>query len=81
MYSLHLIGHIRSTLRAPDDAPRQGSEGAPDVWLELNPSFARALLGIAPGDEVIGDHWNAVADRTDRDHRWHAGRRRQGGSR
>jgi hypothetical protein len=25
-YSLHPIGHIRSTLRAPEDAPRQGSE-------------------------------------------------------
>ena len=46
-YSLNPIGHIRSTLRALDEAPRQGSEGAPDAWLEVNPTFARGLFGIA----------------------------------
>ena len=47
-YSLHPIGHIRSTLRALHEAPRQGSEGAPDAaWLEANPTFARGLFGIA----------------------------------
>src|SRR5712691_11233762 len=63
MYSLQPIGHIRSTLRAPGDAPRQGSEGAPDAWLEVNPSFARGLLGIAPGDEVIVITWLHRANR------------------
>ena len=56
-YSLNPIGHIRSTLRALDEAPRQGSEGAPDAWLEVDPTFARALLGIAPGDEVVVVTW------------------------
>jgi tRNA-Thr(GGU) m(6)t(6)A37 methyltransferase TsaA len=50
-YSLHPIGHIRSTLRALEGAPRQGSEGAPDAWLEVKPAFARALFGIAAGDD------------------------------
>jgi tRNA-Thr(GGU) m(6)t(6)A37 methyltransferase TsaA len=62
-YSLHPIGHIRSTLRAPEEAPRQGSEGAPDAWLEVNPTFQRALLGMAPGDEVIVLTWFHLADR------------------
>ena len=44
-YSLKPIGHIRSTLRALDEAPRQGSEGAPDAWLEVNPTFARGYSG------------------------------------
>jgi tRNA (Thr-GGU) A37 N-methylase len=35
---LYPIGHIRSTLRAPEEAPRQGSEGAPEAWLEVNPT-------------------------------------------
>jgi tRNA (Thr-GGU) A37 N-methylase len=52
-YSLHPVGHIRSTLRALDEAPRQGSEGAPDAWLEVNPTVARGLFGIAAGDEII----------------------------
>jgi tRNA-Thr(GGU) m(6)t(6)A37 methyltransferase TsaA len=62
-YSLHPIGHIRSTLRALDEAPRQGSEGAPDAWLEVHPSFARALSGIAAGEEVIVITWLHRADR------------------
>ena len=62
-YVLHPIGHIRSTLRARGDAPRQGSEGAPDAWLDVDPAFARALLGIAPGDEIIVVTWLHRADR------------------
>ena len=63
MYSLNPIGHIRSTLNATDEAPRQGSEGAPDAWLEVNPIFARALFGIAAGDEVIVITWLHLANR------------------
>ena len=62
-YVLHPIGHIRSTLRAVDEAPRQGSEGAPDAWLEVNPTFARGLSRIARGDEVIVVTWLHRADR------------------
>ena len=62
-YSLHPIGHIRSTLRALDEAPRQGSEGAPDAWLEVHPTFMRGLSGIAAGDEVIVITWLHRADR------------------
>ena len=62
-YSLHPIGHIRSTLRALDKAPRQGSEGAPDAWLEVDANFARALSGIAAGDEVIVITWLHRAER------------------
>ena len=57
------IGHIRSTLVTPEEAPRQGSEGAPDAWLEVNPTFARALSGIAPGDEVVVVTWLHLANR------------------
>jgi tRNA-Thr(GGU) m(6)t(6)A37 methyltransferase TsaA len=56
-YSLHPLGHIRSTLLALKQAPRQGSEGAPDAWLEVDPAFASGLMGIAPGDEVIVITW------------------------
>jgi tRNA-Thr(GGU) m(6)t(6)A37 methyltransferase TsaA len=62
-YSLHPIGHIRSTLRALAEAPRQGSEGAPDAWLEVNSALERALLGIAAGDEIIIITWLHRADR------------------
>jgi tRNA-Thr(GGU) m(6)t(6)A37 methyltransferase TsaA len=62
-YSVHPVGHIRSTLRALDEAPRQGSEGAPDAWLEVNPTFARGLSGIATGDELVVITWFHRADR------------------
>jgi tRNA-Thr(GGU) m(6)t(6)A37 methyltransferase TsaA len=62
-YTLHQIGQIHSTLRALENAPRQGTEGAPDAWLEVDPTFSRALLGIAPGDDVVIVTWLHLADR------------------
>jgi tRNA-Thr(GGU) m(6)t(6)A37 methyltransferase TsaA len=62
-YPLHPIGHIRSALRALDEAPRQGSEGAPDAWLEVDEALAPALLGIEPGDELVLVTWLHRADR------------------
>ena len=62
-FLLHPIGYIRSTLRALEDAPRQGSEGAPDAWLELHPEFARALHGIAAEDDLIVITWFHRAER------------------
>jgi tRNA-Thr(GGU) m(6)t(6)A37 methyltransferase TsaA len=60
---LKAVGRIRSTLRALTDAPRQGSEGAPDAWLEVDPAFARALRGIEEGDELLVITWLDRADR------------------
>ena len=63
-YSLYPIGHIRSELRDLRHAPRQGSEGAPDAWLEVLPAFAGALKGLAAGDEIVVVTWLHRADRT-----------------
>ena len=46
------------------DAPRQGNEGAPDAWLEVNAKFERALSGIKAGDDIIVITWLHRADRT-----------------
>lgn len=62
-YSLHPVGRIRSTLEALDGAPRQGSEGAPEAWLDVDPAFARGLFGIATGDDVIVVTWLHRANR------------------
>src|SRR5262249_10215234 len=62
--SLHPIGYIESTLRAPGEAPRQGSEGAPDAWLDVSPRFARGLSGIARGDHLVVITWLHRADRS-----------------
>jgi tRNA-Thr(GGU) m(6)t(6)A37 methyltransferase TsaA len=56
-YSLEPIGFIRSDLKCRDEAPRQGLEGAPDAWLEVNPCFVEALQGIVVGQELIIVTW------------------------
>ena len=62
-YILEPIGFIRSTVKGREDAPRQGSEGAPDAWLEIEPPFADALLGIEVGHELIVITWLHEAKR------------------
>jgi tRNA (Thr-GGU) A37 N-methylase len=54
---LHPIGVIRSNLKKRSEAPKQGSEGAPDGWLEVNPTFARAFEGLGAGDQIIVVTW------------------------
>jgi tRNA-Thr(GGU) m(6)t(6)A37 methyltransferase TsaA len=54
---LHPIGLIRSTLKHRSKAPKQGSEGAPDAWLEVRPSVVKGLDGLAVGDEIIVLTW------------------------
>jgi len=56
-YTLEPIGFIRSALKRREEAPRQGSEGAPDAWLEIEPQFAEALLGMEVGHELIVITW------------------------
>jgi tRNA-Thr(GGU) m(6)t(6)A37 methyltransferase TsaA len=56
-YVFRPVGRIRSTLRTLDEAPRQGSEGAPDAWLDVDPAYTEALLGLAAGDDVIVITW------------------------
>jgi tRNA-Thr(GGU) m(6)t(6)A37 methyltransferase TsaA len=54
---LRPIGLIRSKLKERSKAPKQGSEGAPDAWLEVRPFAIAALDGLAAGDEVIVLTW------------------------
>ena len=56
-YTLEPVGFIRSTLKRGEEAPRQGSEGGPDAWLEIEPQFAEALLGMEVGHELIVITW------------------------
>ena len=56
-YTLRPIGVLRSTLSSVDDAPKQGNEGAPDAWLDVDPAFADALLGLAISDDLVVVTW------------------------
>jgi tRNA-Thr(GGU) m(6)t(6)A37 methyltransferase TsaA len=54
---LRPIGVIRSTLKSRSEAPKQGSEGAPDAWLELSPFAAPGLDGLIAGDDILIMTW------------------------
>jgi tRNA-Thr(GGU) m(6)t(6)A37 methyltransferase TsaA len=54
---LRPIGVIASVLKARRGAPRQGSEGAPDAWLEVRPWARQALHGLVVGDNIVVITW------------------------
>ena len=54
---LRPIGVIRSILKTRRAAPMQGSEGAPDAWLEVNSFAGRALGGLRVGNDIIVITW------------------------
>ena len=60
---LRPIGIIRSALAARADAPKQGSEGAPDAWLDVEEWAADGLRGLAVGDEILVITWLHLARR------------------
>jgi tRNA-Thr(GGU) m(6)t(6)A37 methyltransferase TsaA len=62
-YSLEPIGIVRSALTSLEAAPRQGEEGAPDAWLELDDRVAEGLVGITAGDALIILTWLHRAQR------------------
>ena len=51
------IGVIRSTVKSRGDAPKQGSEGAPDAWIEVHAWAADALHLLAAGDQIVVITW------------------------
>ena len=62
-YRLQPVGVVRSSLRQREAAPNQGSDGAPDAWLDVDPTFAEAFEGLADGDDLIVITWLHQADR------------------
>lgn len=61
---LTILGHVRSTLTDRETAPKSADEGAPEAWLELDPVFAPALLGLKTGQRVMVVTWLHQGDRT-----------------
>ena len=62
-YELTPIGVVRSTLTQRDQAPKQGSEGAPDAWIDVAPSVEEGLDGLVVGQAIIVVTWFHQSDR------------------
>lgn len=60
---MRVIGRVRSSVSLLAEAPRQGDEGAPDAWLELEPEYLDGLKGISEGDSLIVLSWLHKAQR------------------
>lgn len=60
---LRPIGTVRSPLRDPGQAPKQGDEGAPDAWVDLREDLTPGLLGLRPGDRILLITWLHRANR------------------
>jgi tRNA-Thr(GGU) m(6)t(6)A37 methyltransferase TsaA len=54
---LRPIGMIRSIIKKRSKAPKQGSEGAPDAWLEVSPFATEGLDGLVAGNDIIVVTW------------------------
>ncbi|HKT82423.1 MAG TPA: tRNA (N6-threonylcarbamoyladenosine(37)-N6)-methyltransferase TrmO [Solirubrobacterales bacterium] len=60
---LKAVGRVESSLTDRAEAPKQGSEGAPEAWLVFEADFEDALHGVGVGAEVIVLTWFDRADR------------------
>jgi tRNA-Thr(GGU) m(6)t(6)A37 methyltransferase TsaA len=61
---LQPIGRVESPLTDPASAPKQGSEGAPEAWIVLEPAVLPGVDGLAAGDRAIVLTWLDRADRS-----------------
>ena len=61
---LRPIGRVVSVLTDRSTAPRQGDEGAPDAWVEIDPSVADGIRNLRVGEDILLLTW---FDRAHRD--------------
>jgi tRNA-Thr(GGU) m(6)t(6)A37 methyltransferase TsaA len=64
-YVVRPIGVVRSELTDPAACPKQGDEGAPDVWIDVEPAFAAGCTDLAAGDRLVVLTWMHLGDRSE----------------
>jgi tRNA-Thr(GGU) m(6)t(6)A37 methyltransferase TsaA len=62
-FAIRPVGRVESSLARREDAPMQGSEGAPDAWIVFGDDVRDAMHDLRPGDHVIVLTWLHEADR------------------
>lgn len=56
-YILLPIGFVESSITNREDAPSQGTEGAPNAWIVVNKNVADGLDGVKVGQKIIILTW------------------------
>lgn len=62
-YTLSPLGFLHSSLKNREEAPKQGRQGAPDAWFEVDEAVSSGLAGLAVDDEIFLLTWLHQADR------------------
>lgn len=62
--TLKFIGQVHSTLKKPEDCPRQEDEGAPVASLEIFPEYAVGVRDIQQGSTILLLTWLHLANRS-----------------
>jgi len=62
-FELTPVGYVRSSLAKREQAPKQGNEGAPHAWIDLQSTVADGLGSIRAGDEMVVITWLHQASR------------------
>ncbi len=62
-FSVHPVGYVRSALRDPKQAPRQGNDGAPAATLVFDSDFEAALSDIRIGESIVLLTWLHLSSR------------------
>lgn len=58
------MGRVESSLTDPEQAPKQGDEGAPESTIVFDPGVAPALQDVRAGDQLLVLTWLDRADRS-----------------
>jgi tRNA-Thr(GGU) m(6)t(6)A37 methyltransferase TsaA len=56
-YELFPIGFVDSPLTDRSTAPKQGDEGSPQAWLDIDPDYAPGLAGLTVGHDLLVLTW------------------------
>jgi tRNA-Thr(GGU) m(6)t(6)A37 methyltransferase TsaA len=62
-YTVEPIGMVHSVLASRKNAPRQGSEGAPEAWLQILPAYREAMEGLEVNGEILVLTWLHLGNR------------------
>ncbi len=60
---LHIVGVVRSSLKAREECPKQGFEGGVEADILVTPEFREGLDGLEAGRDVLLFTWLHQAER------------------
>ncbi|GFM36565.1 tRNA (N6-threonylcarbamoyladenosine(37)-N6)-methyltransferase TrmO [Desulfovibrio psychrotolerans] len=60
---VRIIGRVSSSLKRLEECPKQGDEGAPEAWVEIDEDYVDGLDTLEEGQSITLLTWMHLADR------------------